>query len=135
MDCIFCKIITGELPATKVYEDNDCLAFLDIYPVNPGHTLLIPKQHYDDLLSTPSEVVGKLYQAAQKVARGVMVGVGADAFNLGLNNGRAAGQVVFHTHIHIIPRLSADGLALWKQNEYKEGQMAEVGKKISQALL
>ena len=95
MDCIFCKIITGELPATKVYEDNDCLAFLDIYPVNPGHTLLIPKQHYDDLLSTPSEVVGKLYQAAQKVARGVMVGLGADAFNLGLNNGRAAGQVVF----------------------------------------
>ena len=135
MDCIFCKIVRGEISSSKVYEDENFLAFLDIHPVRPGHTLVIPKQHYDDLLTTPPSVVSDLYQIVQKISAGVVKGVGAEGFNLGLNNGRAAGQIIFHTHVHIIPRVAKDGLEMWGQHEYNENQIAEVAISIKQSLL
>lgn len=129
-DCIFCKIIRGELPSSKVYEDEQVVAFLDIHPVRPGHTLVVPKTHCQDFLDCDGEVGAQLMKAAQKVARAVVFGTQADGFNLGVNNGGAAGQVIFHLHLHVIPRHLDDGLRLWGAQEYQEGEMAALAEKI-----
>ena len=97
-DCIFCKIVSGDAPSHKIYEDDDIVAFLDIHPVNPGHTLVIPKDHHKDLAETPPEIASKLIQVVQKIKPAVLGAVDADSFNLGVNVGEKAGQVVFHTH-------------------------------------
>ncbi|MDP3985830.1 MAG: HIT family protein [Candidatus Veblenbacteria bacterium] len=133
-DCIFCKIISGDIPATKVYEDAGFLAFLDIHPVSPGHTLVIPKQHYDRFETTPPEVVAELYKLLRSIAVSIAAGAGADAFNLGVNNGPAAGQVIFHTHVHVIPRKPKDGLESWGSRDYEGTEMDEVAKKIRAAI-
>lgn len=117
-DCIFCKIARGELQASKVYEDQDVVAFLDIRPVSPGHTLVIPKVHHDRLERMPEPDVAKLFAAVRKVTPGILSGVGAEAYNLGLNSGSAAGQIVFHVHVHIMPRQPKDGLKLWQGRAY-----------------
>lgn len=127
--------MAGEIPSFKVHEDKEFLAFLDIHPVRPGHTLVIPKNHYNDLLTTPAEVVARLYQVVQKVASSVVKGVQAEGFNLGLNNGKAAGQIIFHTHVHIIPRQGKDGLELWGQHDYHEGEIEKTADRIKQAHL
>lgn len=133
-DCIFCKIVKGELPSYKIYEDDDVLAFLDIMPINPGHTLVIPKAHYADLFAMPEDQVSGVFSAAKKVAKAVIRGVGADAFNLGVNNGKTAGQVVFHAHIHIMPRFPDDGHKLWPGKKYGEGEAEKVREKIRASL-
>lgn len=133
-ECIFCKIINSSIPSVKVYEDADFLAFLDIHPVSPGHTLVIPKAHSDKLEDTPDEVVGRLYQLVKKLAKAVMIGTEATAYNLGLNNGVAAGQVVWHTHVHIIPRRKDDGLEPWGSHDYQGNEMDEIAKKIRAAI-
>lgn len=109
MDCIFCRIVRGELPAHKVYEDQDSLAFLDIHPMVDGHTLVIPKVHAERLQDLSSELSGKVFQAVQVVAGRIARALGAPALNIGFNDGRAAGQVVPHLHFHIIPRCPSDG--------------------------
>ncbi len=129
-DCIFCKIIKGELPSAKVYENDQVVAFLDIHPVRPGHTLIVPKAHCENLMDCRSEVLSVLMNAAQKVARAVVVATGAEGFNLGINNGQAAGQVIFHLHLHIIPRNIGDGLLPWSQKDYGEGEITVVAEKI-----
>jgi histidine triad (HIT) family protein len=128
--CIFCKIVAGEIPSHKVYEDDDVLAFLDITPVNPGHTLVIPKHHYENLLDLPEAEAQKLLSVIKKIAPAIMGAVGAKGFNLGLNNGVSAGQVVGHVHFHIIPRLENDGRQLWHGGEYKEGEAEVILEKI-----
>jgi len=133
-DCIFCKIIAGQIPATKVYEDENFLAFLDIHPVSAGHTLVIPKSHFDKFDVTPSEVVAELYKLVHKLAPAITSGVGGQGYNLGLNNGSVAGQVIFHTHVHIIPRKPKDGLALWGAKDYEGNQMDEVAKRVRAAI-
>ena len=133
-DCIFCKIIKGELPSSKVYEDEHVVAFLDIHPTRPGHTLLVPKAHCNDFLDCNPEVGTQLIKAAQKVAAAVVKGVGAEGFNLGVNNGRAAGQIIFHLHMHIIPRKAGDGLKPWGQGEYAEGEMESIAEAIRNAV-
>ena len=110
--CVFCRIVAGEIPAATVYEDEQLLAFLDIAPINKGHVLLIPKQHYVSLTSLPPALCGQLFQAVPRPAAAVMRAAGADGFNLLLSNGSVAGQVVPHTHLHIIPRLANDGILL-----------------------
>lgn len=110
--CVFCRIVAGEIPAATVYEDEQLLAFLDIAPINKGHALLIPKQHYVSLTSLPPALCGHLFQVVPRLAAAVMRASGADGFNLLLSNGSVAGQVVPHTHLHIIPRLAADGIVL-----------------------
>ena len=85
-DCIFCKIISGDIPSYKIYEDKDVLAFLDITPVNPGHTLVVAKEHYENLNDLPEELTKKIVQAVKKIAPAVVKGAGADGFNLNLNN-------------------------------------------------
>jgi histidine triad (HIT) family protein len=134
MDCIFCKIIAGEIPANKVYEDDQVLAFLDITPVNPGHTLVIPKKHYADLLELPEDELYLLAKAVKKIAPAVLEAVGSNGFNLGLNNGDSAGQLVKHFHWHIMPRFAGDGHALWHGNKYQEGEVEVVAEKIKNNL-
>lgn len=134
-DCIFCKIVAGQIPATKVYEDSEFVAFLDIAPVNPGHTLVIPKAHYDRFDTMPPEEAAKLFACVRKLAPGIVKGVGADSYNLGVNSGPAAGQVVFHTHVHVVPRLPKDGYRLWAGAPYQsEAAREQVAQKIRLAL-
>lgn len=125
-DCLFCKIARKEIPSNVVYEDDAFLAFLDIRPTTEGHTLVIPKEHYDTLLDTPADVAGRFIGVVQKVASGVKNGVGAPACNIDVNVGKEAGQVIFHTHIHIIPRKAEDGLRLWPGMELPEIRMKEI---------
>ena len=129
-DCIFCKIVVGDVPAEKIYEDEEVVAFLDISPITKGHTLVIPKQHFKDLLDTPDDSLAKLMSVVKNIAPSITRAMGADGFNVGLNNGKAAGQVVYHIHFHIIPRFTYDNLKMWEGSGYKEGEMEEVGSKI-----
>ncbi len=129
-DCIFCKIVKGELPSAKIYEDDRILAFLDIAPNNHGHTLVIPKEHYQDFLDMPDETIKDLFASSKKIAKAVQKGTGAEAFNIGMNNGKHAGQIVYHAHIHIIPRFANDGLKHWPSKKYEGTQMEEFKKKI-----
>lgn len=111
--CVFCRIVKGELPSTRVFENDDVLAFLDINPVSSGHTLLIPKAHYETLLDLPAGLSAKMLPALAQVGKAVMTAVNADGFNCLQNNFAASGQIVFHSHWHIIPRFEGDGLAHW----------------------
>jgi histidine triad (HIT) family protein len=129
--CIFCKIVKGEIPSSKVYEDDDVLAFLDIAPVNIGHTLVIPKGHFENILKTPEETMVHMMKVVKKVSHGLDV-LKPDGININMNNKSAAGQVVFHSHIHVIPRYEGDGFGLWHgKRPYKEGEAKEVAEKIS----
>ena len=120
-DCIFCKIVAGELPSIRVYEDADTLAFMDIGPVVKGHTLVIPKAHHDPLTGTPGPVLQKLILVVQRIAQAHMTGLGADGVNVSQANGRVAGQIVPHIHFHVIPRFAKDGHSWnWKAGQYTD---------------
>ena len=101
--CIFCKIAKGEAPACKIYEDENIVAFLSIQPINVGHTLVVPKKHYENIYEIPEGEVARLFKAVKKIAPAVRRGVEAEGIQIVQNNGEAAGQVVFHLHVHIIP--------------------------------
>jgi histidine triad (HIT) family protein len=107
-DCIFCKIVRGEIPCYKVYEDADVLAFLDLSQTTKGHTLVIPKEHFDNILYTPEDIMGKVMRAAQKIAQAEVTTLGAEGVNILTNAGTIAGQTVMHFHVHIIPRYSSN---------------------------
>lgn len=134
MECLFCSIINKKVLCTTVYENESLIAFLDIHPVNKGHTLIVPKTHSADLLSSDDALLSNLMPSVKFIAGAVMKGVGADACNVSTNNGSAAGQVIFHLHWHIVPRFSDDGLKLWHGKEYKEGEMEEVAGNIRKHL-
>jgi len=135
MDCIFCKIIKGELPSAKIYEDADTLAFLDIGPVNKGHALVIPKAHVEQFIDMDNEAAENLIVAVKKVVQAVLKGVGADGINVMTSNGEAAGQVVPHVHFHLIPRFKGDGFKFWPQGKYEEREMEEIAGKIRGEML
>lgn len=113
-DCLFCKIVRGEIPSHKVYEDEAFVAFLDINPVNPGHTLIVPKEHSENILDMSEAPLTGIGAIIQKIARAVKTATEADGINVTMNNGQAAGQLVPHAHTHVIPRISADGYEQWK---------------------
>lgn len=108
-DCIFCAIVDGEIPSRTVYEDEETLAFLDANPLAPGHTLVIPKAHYETLNDLPEDRGVDVFDTLQYLVPAVEDSVGADASNVAFNNGSAAGQEVPHVHGHIIPRFEGDG--------------------------
>ncbi|MDP7651740.1 MAG: HIT family protein [Rhodospirillales bacterium] len=110
-DCIFCKIIDGDIPSFKVFEDEKTLTFMDISPVNPGHVLVIPKYHAPDLMQIPTDWLMATVATAQTVAQAVDKALKPDGINILQSNGPAAGQSVFHLHVHIIPRTAGDKLA------------------------
>ena len=125
-DCVFCKIIAKELPADFVYENDKIVAFLDIHPNNPGHTLVVPKEHHEDLLVTPDGLLGDIMSLTKKIAPAVVEAVNADGFNTIFNTKPAAGQVIFHTHMHIIPRFTGDGLKHWPEKDMSTEEMQKI---------
>jgi len=131
-DCIFCKIIKGEMPCYKVYEDEDFLVFLDIMPVNKGHTLVISKQHYETIIDTPDELLEKMINIMKKVTKALKQD--CDGVNIAQNNFKASGQLVPHIHFHIIPRFESDGLKSWPQGKYDENEIEQYRLKIENLL-
>ena len=130
-DCSFCKMVAGEIPVTKIYEDEVVLAFLDIGPISDGHTLVISKQHFEKLHECPAEVLGDIASRLGKIGQAVCDGMNSAGYNVLCNNGRAAGQLIGHLHFHIIPRNADDGLfARWPSYKYQEGQAEKIAEKI-----
>jgi histidine triad (HIT) family protein len=117
MASVFTRIVNGEIPAAKVYEDEQTLAFMDINPAAKGHTLVICKPEYPGLLDVPPDMVAAVMQTTQRVARAILQALQADGFNIVQNNGAAAGQVVFHYHVHIVPRWQGDGVSPFAQKQ------------------
>ncbi len=130
-DCIFCKIIAGEIPSAKIYDRGGVYAFLDIAPVNKGHALVVPKAHHATLFDLPQDLGRELLGALKTVGQAVMSATGASGLNLGMNNFESAGQLVHHAHFHLIPRHSGDGLTLWTQHAYEN---VEDMQKLAQAI-
>jgi len=112
MSCVFCAIGAGNAPAIRIYEDADYLAILDIRPFTRGHTLVIPKRHTVDLTDTPPETLAEMVTIGQRIARAARATELADATNIGINDGRAAFQTVFHIHLHVLPRRNGDKLSV-----------------------
>ncbi len=134
-DCIFCKIVAGDIPCHKVYEDEHVLSFLDIGPLSRGHTLVIPKAHAVTLDELSDEAAAACGLAAKKVGAAVAQATGCDGWNLLQNNGEVAGQVVMHVHFHIIPRTPDDGLGYrWPAGQLDDDAAAELKAAISQQL-
>ncbi len=133
-DSVFTKIIKREIPGTVLYENDHVIAFLDINPVNPGHTLVVPKSQQPNVLESSEQDVIEVMKAARMLAPVIVKAVEADGFNFTTNTGAAAGQSVFHTHFHIIPRFENDGHELWKHVELSAEQMKEVAEKIKAEL-
>lgn len=130
-DCLFCKIIQGTIPCAKVFETDRVLAFLDIAPSAPGHALVLPKEHHPTLLDLPRELSGDLLEAVQRVGRAVMDATGATGLNVLANTYASAGQVIFHAHLHLIPRTSGDGLVDWPGTPYDSNEtMARLAEAI-----
>lgn len=135
-DCIFCKIVNKEIPATVIFEDDDVLAFMDIGPIIKGHALVIPKEHYDPITETPDDILAKLHVTAKKIATAQMNGLGADGVNIVQNNGKASGQEVEHIHVHVIPRFENDGHHWnWRPKKYNDfDEMNELAKKLREKI-
>ena len=130
MFCIFCKIIAGEIPSYKVYEDESALAFLDINPVNPGHTLVVSKKHFVNFEEADEETLCQVIKIVKKIGLSLKKNLAVPGYNVAVNNDPVAGQAVLHLHFHVIPRLDNDGLKPWPHQEYQENQAEEVLNKI-----
>ena len=133
--CLFCKMALGQIPVAKIYEDDNVLAFLDIGPISDGHTLVIPKQHYEKIDQCPPEIVAQVASCIGEIAGAVVGAMNSDGYNVLCNNGRAAGQVIDHLHFHIIPRKLEDGVFnRWPSYQYEEGQIDKVAELIRKNL-
>jgi histidine triad (HIT) family protein len=131
-DCLFCKIVAGEIPSTRVDEDERTVAFMDINPATPGHLLVIPREHSADLLEVPEEDLDAVMRMARKLAGRVQERLGADGVNLLNSCGREAWQTVFHFHIHVIPRYAGDPLRLpWVPGPGDRDEIAAAARKIT----
>ena len=134
-NCLFCRIVSGEVPATIVYEDKHAIAFLDHRPLFPGHTLLVPREHVETLVDLPHALVGPFFEAAQTLARAVELAMNAEGTFVAMNN--HVSQSVPHLHVHIVPRRRKDGLKgfFWPRTKYKDdGELKVVQRKIATAL-
>lgn len=130
-NCIFCKIISGAIPCTKIFENDDVLAFLDIAPLADGHTLVISKAHFATMFDMPAELAGKLGATLPRLAQAICKATNTTACNIFQNNGRPAGQLVDHLHFHIVPRIPGDGIIrLGEQSPYPAGRMEKVAQAI-----
>lgn len=130
-DCVFCKMVAGEIPLTRVYEDEIVLAFLDIGPLSDGHTLVIPKQHCVRVHECEPDLLAEVSRRLGKIAGAVAKAMEADGYNILCNNGYAAGQVVNHLHFHIVPRRAGDGVFTeWRSHKYGEGRIERIAEKI-----
>ena len=134
-NCIFCKIADGEIPSATIYEDEEFRAFLDLNPASRGHALIVPKEHFANLFEMDEEHLKKLIVLAQRIGKHMKEKLGCDGLNLVQNNGEAAGQTVFHFHLHLIPRYKDDGVQLaWTPHESEEAQLEEIRAAIRKAI-
>lgn len=125
--CIFCKITNGTIPCYKVYEDETVLAFLDVNPVSRGHTLVVPKEHFNDMTVCPKDILKHAFEVAQLISQAQIAQLGASGCNVITNIGKSAGQSVRHFHIHVIPRYDNDGLKLeFPPKQLTDGDMKDV---------
>ena len=130
-DCIFCKIAKGEIPSSKVYEDENVLAFLDISPANKGHTLVIPKEHFETLTDIPAGILSKMMKTVRKISKKVDKKLKAEGYTIMMSNREAGEQVVKHAHIHIMPRYKTDDFKFaWTHKKYEEGEMEKYREKL-----
>jgi histidine triad (HIT) family protein len=135
MDCVFCKIVEKKIPSQIVYEDKFSMAFLDIHPLNLGHTLIVPKKHYETIGDIPEDEFAELAKAVKKVAVAAKKATGAHGINITQNNGRAAEQIVPHIHFHVIPRIEGDGIRTFNpKREFSKEEMDEIAEKIKSAV-
>lgn len=136
MDCVFCKVVKGDISCSRFYEDENFVAILDIRPVNLGHALLIPKKHFVNILDTPEDISEKIYAVLKKITRSMQQAYGCDGFNIIQNINEAGGQEVFHSHIHIIPRYKEDGIrfGIKHKNYASNADMCKWAKKIADIL-
>lgn len=133
--CIFCKIVDGSIPAEKIYEDDNVVAFLDIAPISDGHTLVITKRHFDKFHECPGELASKIFSKLGMIAQAVCDTIESDGYNVLCNNGRAAGQLVEHIHFHIIPRNEGDGIFnRWPSYSYPAGKAEKIAELIRKKL-
>jgi histidine triad (HIT) family protein len=134
-NCIFCKIAVGTIPSTKLYEDSETLAFMDINPANDGHCLVIPKAHFPTLFALAPEAFAAAGRTIIKVANAVEAALTPDGINLLQANGPGAGQSVFHFHVHVLPRRHDDGLTInWMPKPGDRARIAEIAEKIRKHL-
>lgn len=130
-NCIFCKIVSGDIPSSVIYEDEDFKAIMDISPASRGHAIILSKKHFENLFELEDDVAGKVLIVARKIALAMKEELKCDGINLLQNNGEAAGQSVFHIHFHLIPRYKGDNLHLtWTPGKYEDGEAAELAKNI-----
>lgn len=135
MDCIFCKIIRGEITSEKVYEDENFFAILDINPVSKGHVLVLPKKHYTNLFDMDEEILSKTLNVLKLIGNGIKKALNLDGINLIQNNGKDAGQIIFHSHFHLIPRQPNDDIKIGMiHKKYDEGEMSKYGEIIKKAI-
>ena len=129
--CIFCKIIDGEIPSVKIYEDELVYAFMDIAPINLGHILVIPKEHHESASSIPEATAGRMMKVGSRLGIALKRALDYDAYNLHLADGKAAGQVVMHAHLHVVPRGVDDDFRWnWRQLKYADGEAAAMAEKV-----
>ena len=131
-ECIFCRIVRGGIPSVKLFEDSLVLAFLDIAPINPGHLLVIPKEHHTGSSTIPEETAGRMFHVGSRMGVALKRALDAGGFNLHLADGKCAGQVVMHAHLHVIPRDIEDGFHWnWRQRPYEdESARSEIAERI-----
>ncbi len=135
MDCIFCSIVSGDIPAIKVYEDDETLSFMDINPGNPGHLLVIPKRHYRNIFDIPTATAGKIMEVGVKLAGVIKDVLNPDGLNLFQSSEAAAFQSVFHFHLHLLPRWEGDSLLLpWKPKPGDMDEISEVAARLQKHL-
>ena len=130
-DCIFCKIANGEIPSATVYEDSVCRVILDVNPANKGHALIIPKEHFDDIYSIDAETAAKIFTIATEVAKAQKAELNPDGLNILQNNGEAAGQTVFHFHMHLVPRYIKDNVTMtWLPGKADTEELSTLSKAL-----
>ena len=130
MNCLFCDILDGKKDGHFLYEDDSHVAFLDKYPIDVGHSLVLPRKHHEKITDMTPEDVGTIFALVPKIAKAILDATNADAFSIGQNNGRAAKQIVPHVHIHIIPRYNHKGTVWTKRQISNDNDLSELAKKI-----
>ena len=134
-DCIFCKIANGIIPSATIYENSDFKVILDVSPASKGHTLILPKEHFDNILDMDADTAGKLFSLAAAVARALKQATGCDGMNIVQNNGEIAGQTVFHFHMHLIPRYEGDSVQVsWEPGTATKEELNEFAAAVKKAL-
>lgn len=131
-DCIFCKLANGDIPTSTIYEDEDFRVILDLGPATKGHALILPKEHYENLYEIDDEIAGKAMKLAKKMITQMTEVLGCDGYNVVQNNGAAAGQTVFHFHMHLIPRYKGDKSGFgWKSGSLSDADKEEILGKLN----